>query len=311
LSGGGLASIAGLGGQANFAFNAFALAPTLHFEAPSSLEEGKSGTLEVSLFGTSLLAGDVYSFQIDSSDGSAHSLANYLPVDTIITLDAANNWTADVPIQALPDVEGVSDVDTLNSDGTFTISATQSAGPLTVNTSLASSTVTIQEAANPVNPRDTIGAAAEIFQFMTGKVPDAASMANVIGVLSNIANTLTSAAAWDAVGASLADSTFAPVFAATFKNLDTNSFINKVTQQVFGQTINTPAVQNEYQIFKNYYAAAFDPNDPTGDIRAKGSFIADMLHEASDIHFGQYYNAGQNFISAVGAGTAHYDASLF
>ncbi len=142
-------------------------------------------------------------------------------------------------------------------------------------------------------------------------MPDQTSVNNAISVLSKIGASISTAAAWDAVGASLADSSFAPQFAANLKGLDIDSFINEVTKDVFGTSINTPALHNMYNIFQGFYAAAPDASDPTGDIRAKGSFVADMLHEASDLNSGAYYTAGQSFIVGVANGTAHYNASLF
>jgi hypothetical protein len=165
--------------------------------------------------------------------------------------------------------------------------------------------------ASLVNQKDTVAAAAEIFQLMSGKVVDEPSINNAIGVLSTITVGLTTAAAWDAMGASLADSSFAPQFSAQLKGLDVDSFINRVTTMVFGSPTDSGALHNEYAIFKDYYAAAPDQTDPTGEVRARGSFVADMLHEASDIAFGQYYAAGQSFMSAFANGTAHFDASLF
>jgi hypothetical protein len=61
----------------------------------------------------------------------------------------------------------------------------------------------------------------------------------------------------------------------------------------------------------DYYANAPIASDPTGTVRGKGYFVADMLHQASDIHAGNYQGAAQTFLVGLGEGATHYGASLF
>jgi hypothetical protein len=127
-----------------------ALPPILTLSAPSSIVEGNSGNVQISLFGSSLSSGDVYEFQLQTANGTATS-ANYNAVNQTVTLNAANNWAATIPVQTLQDLEGITDVDPLFTDGTFTIDATQVAGlgggPLIVDTSLADATITVLDPA--------------------------------------------------------------------------------------------------------------------------------------------------------------------
>ena len=162
--------------------------------------------------------------------------------------------------------------------------------------------------------KDTTGAILSIFQIMTGTVLDSASLSSEVQLISGLNSSLNTAFGWEAIGASLADSPFSTQYASLYKNLPDTSFITNVYSEVFGSTpgaVTLQALQNELTILKNYYAGATDANDPTGINRAHGNFIADMLHQASDIKFGKYYAASVVFMKDAAAGTAAYGGSLF
>jgi hypothetical protein len=118
------------------------------------------------------------------------------------------------------------------------------------------------------------------------------------------------AVGWNGLGASLADSSFAPHFAAQYQNLNGFAFILAVTSDVFGQTIYTPQLQNSLDLYINFYAQHPDATDPTGAIRGKGYFAADMLHQASDIHWGPYPQASDSFLIGLANNTTHYGDSM-
>src|SRR5262249_23009644 len=57
-----------------------ALPPLITLTAPSSITEGSSGNVTVTLFGTSLSAGDVYEFDLVTANGTATAGVNYSAV---------------------------------------------------------------------------------------------------------------------------------------------------------------------------------------------------------------------------------------
>jgi hypothetical protein len=160
-------------------------------------------------------------------------------------------------------------------------------------------------------PKDTSAAILQIFQFLAGDTPDQTTFNNAMKLIAGMNATIGAANGWNGMGASLADSNFAPQFSALYKNLGKNDFINTVTTEVFGSAVNTPAVQASYDIYVNYFAAFPVASDPTGEIRAKGYFIADMLHQASDISVGVYNQAAEVFLVGLANGTAQYGQDLF
>jgi hypothetical protein len=62
-----------------------------------------------------------------------------------LTVQACVPSLAIFPVQTLQDAEGATDVDPLNTDGTFSVTAQETQGPLNVNTTLANATITVQE----------------------------------------------------------------------------------------------------------------------------------------------------------------------
>jgi hypothetical protein len=121
-----------------------------------------------------------------------------------------------------------------------------------------------------------------------------------------------------AIGASLADSKFSPKFVVNYENLSTNAFISAATQQASGTTIDTPALQYEFAIYQDFFQRYPDSTGPTGIIRARGGFIADMLHQAPDyalLHpgspVGSYEQASHSFLVGLVEGTKTYGQSIF
>jgi hypothetical protein len=164
--------------------------------------------------------------------------------------------------------------------------------------------------------KDTNGAILEIFQFMTGKTPDPVTYNAEVKLITDIENAPgTSGGAangWVAIGSSLADSKFAPVFTANYQNLSDTDFINKVFADIFGSAAtdaNRAALSKNLDIFTSYYKNAPDATDPTGAIRGKGAFIGDLLHQASDINTGQFAKAAAIFEAA--GPNAKFGAPLF
>ena len=122
--------------------------PTLNVTGPaSSLVEGSSGTVQISLSGP-LGSGDVYNFTVQSSDGTAAAGINYNSINTTVTLNAANNWTASIPIQTLVDNQDVSSVNSGDPMLLFSVTVTQ-AGTDAVMVSNAPATVNISETGIP------------------------------------------------------------------------------------------------------------------------------------------------------------------
>ncbi len=165
--------------------------------------------------------------------------------------------------------------------------------------------------------KDTTSAILSIFQMM-GATADSATLDTETHLIASMNSHYNTAAGWVAMGASVADSNFSPTFASDYKNLGVDDFINKVTQAAFGTAMNTPALHNELAIYQDFFQHYADPNDPTGAIRARGGFIADMLHEASDYatqhpgtSVGQYEQASGAFLVGLVEGTTHYGQSIF
>ncbi len=165
--------------------------------------------------------------------------------------------------------------------------------------------------------RDTTSAILSIFEIL-GTTADSASLTTETHVIAGINSAYNTATGWVAIGASIADSQFAPKFSANYQLLSVNDFINVVTQQVFGEVKNTSAVQNELSIYQDYYQQYADATDPTGSIRARGAFIADMLHQASDyqaLHpgstVGTYEQASEAFLIGLADGANQYGHSIF
>src|SRR5262249_7032289 len=80
--------------------------PILTLTSPGSINEGSSGNIQISLAGSSLTAGDVYNFNLATTNGTATSGVNYNAVSQSVTLNASNSWTATIPVQTLADAEG-------------------------------------------------------------------------------------------------------------------------------------------------------------------------------------------------------------
>jgi hypothetical protein len=159
--------------------------------------------------------------------------------------------------------------------------------------------------------KDSAAAILQIWQFLSGSTPDEASFNSAFRLLAGMNGMMGTANGWNGYATSLADSNFAPEFTTNYKNLDVNSFINAVTTEVFGHAVNTEAVRNSFEIYKNYFAGQFAATDPTGEIRAKGYFIGDMLHQASDINYGKYNAAAEVFLVGLANSSAQYGQDLF
>jgi hypothetical protein len=138
------------------------------------------------------------------------------------------------------------------------------------------------------NNAEIEAAVLQIFQIMTGSTPAQASFDNAVSTMESLFTSGGAAVGWNGMGASLADSSFATAFAAKFKVLDTDAFISAVTKDVFGAPILSDALRTSLNIYIDFYGHSPVASDPTGTIRAKGYFIADMLHQAADINFGPY-----------------------
>jgi hypothetical protein len=162
-------------------------------------------------------------------------------------------------------------------------------------------------------PSKTVSAAEvlQLFHIMTGSTPDEATVKNAVSLISDLTEKVGSVSAWGSFAASLADSAFATKFQSQLSPQDLATFIESVTSQVFGEVINTAAIEKSLLIYQDYFAMTPVDSDPTGEVRAKGYFIGDMLHQASDIAFGPYHQAGQQFVAGVAAGTHHYGDPLF
>ena len=183
---------------------------------------------------------------------------------------------------------------------------------------------TIQNAAQ-ISQSNSAGAILEIYQAMTGATPTLNSFASgvqTIVVIESIAGTSGGAAnGWVAIGASLADSGFATAFSQKFGTLTDSAFIVSAFTEVFGGVPSTVAdatgrsqlssLTQEFNLFKGYYAGAFDPTDPSGTIRAKGAYLADLLHQGSDIHLGRYAVAEEAFLAHAATHPNDYGGSLF
>jgi hypothetical protein len=159
--------------------------------------------------------------------------------------------------------------------------------------------------------QNTTAAVESIFQAMAGKTLDSTSLDSVVQTITRLTSQYNAAVGWNGVAASLADSSFAPQFAAKFEPLNGDAFISAVTSDVFGASILNSGVRNALNLYINYYASAPDASDPSGSIRGKGYFIGDMLHQASDIHVGNYQQASQTFLVGLASGTVHYGDPLF
>jgi hypothetical protein len=159
--------------------------------------------------------------------------------------------------------------------------------------------------------KDSAAAVLQIWQFLSGSTPDEASFNSAFRLLAGMNGMMGTANGWNGYATSLADSNFAPEFASKYKNLDVTSFIDAVTTEVFGHAVNTQAVLNSFEIYKSYFSANFVTADPTGEIRAKGYFIGDMLHQASDINYGKYNQAAEVFLAGLANGTVQYGHDLF
>jgi hypothetical protein len=159
--------------------------------------------------------------------------------------------------------------------------------------------------------KDSAAAILQIWQFLSGNTPDEASFNSAFRLLAGMNGMMGTANGWNGYATSLADSNFAPEFTAKYKSLDTNSFINAVTTEVFGHAVNTEAVRNSFEIYKDYFASQFSATDPTGTDRAMGYFIGDMLHQASDINFGKYNAAAEVFLVGLANGSGNYGQDLF
>jgi hypothetical protein len=159
--------------------------------------------------------------------------------------------------------------------------------------------------------RNTTAAVESIFQMMAGKTLDSASLDSEVQTITHLTTQYNSAVGWNGIGASLADSKFAPDFNAKYEPLNGDAFITAVTTAVFGTSILNAGVRNALDLYINFYASAPDNSDPTGVIRGKGYFVADMLHQASDIHAGNYQAAAQTFLVGLVNGTNHYGDPLF
>ena len=176
-----------------------------------------------------------------------------------------------------------------------------------------------------ISQANSAGAILEIYQAMTGATPKLISFASsvqTIVAIESIAGTSGGAAnGWVGIGASLADSSFATAFSQKFGTLTDSTFIVSAFTEVFGGVPSTvvdasgrsqlSALTQEFNIFKGYYAGAPDATDPSGTIRAKGAYLADLLHQGSDIHLGRYAVAEDIFLAHATTHSADFGGSLF
>lgn len=170
--------------------------------------------------------------------------------------------------------------------------------------------------------KDTTGGALSIFQALLGKTPDAGTLTQEAALMAQLAKIPGGAGgtanAWEAIGASLADSSFSGSFKIAYGSLSDDEFIATAFKNVFGSTLD-PIVKTrsnllhlEFDIFKAYYGTHPDATDPTGIIRAKGAFLADMLHQSSDIAYGTFWNAEVALLTkAATQGDTVFGSSMF
>ena len=153
---------------------------------------------------------------------------------------------------------------------------------------------------------------------MAGRTPDQASYNSLLKTIAGLGGEHDAAVGWNGIGASLADSRFAPVFSDTFNKLNGDSFIAAVTTEVFGQPMVSDALRDALAIYIDYYSHYPVASDVNGTVRAKGYFIADMLHQASDfsaahptVAVGKYELAAETFLVGLADGSKHYGDILF
>jgi hypothetical protein len=185
--------------------------------------------------------------------------------------------------------------------------------------------VTSTQRAAKISQDDSAGAVLEIFQAMTGSTPkliDFASFVQTVVSIESVAGSSGGAAnGWVGLGASLADSKFAPVFTQKFAALADSTFVTSGFTEVFGTAPSTAKgatgqsqtdlMVQEYNIFKAYYAASPDSTDPTGVIRARGAYLADLLHQGSDANIGRYASAEDAMLAHAATHPADFGSSLF
>jgi hypothetical protein len=158
---------------------------------------------------------------------------------------------------------------------------------------------------------DTASAIMQIFQFMAGRTPNETTFDGIYTTIASLTDKYGPAIGWNSLGASLANSQFALQFAEEFKGLEGDAFIAAVTKEVFGTEMLSSALRESLDLYIDSYQASATPNDPNGEIRGKGYFIADMLHQASDINFGLYQDAADVYLVGLADGSKQYGDILW
>jgi probable HAF family extracellular repeat protein len=121
---------------------------------------------------------------------------------------------------------------------------------------------------------------------------------------------------WIQLGAAIAQ--LSSSFQSEYANLNQDDFINAITSKVFGASSNTELLRSELSVYEAYFSDGAGGADPTAELRARGAFAADMLHQASDYaatHAGSssaaFQQASEAFLVGLVEGTKQYGDSIF
>jgi probable HAF family extracellular repeat protein len=162
---------------------------------------------------------------------------------------------------------------------------------------------------------DTTSAVLSVFEFM-GLHPDSLTLDEQTHFISNTNSQVGTANGWVELGAAIAE--LSPAFTVDFGDLDSDDFINKVTSAVFGTSDNSSQLQFELNVYRSYFGRGLEEADPAVELRARGAFAADMLHQASDyaaLHpesqSAAFRAAAEAFLVGLVEGTKHIDQSIF